>query len=266
MSAREPFPKNQEQSLTELLDDEDSLRLPSHSKESENFDRPGDDESEGRKKPVGKIHAGRKRSTFWRRMFKVGITCVLLFVLYRIQLCLLIFTLTLTAAGTPMDSDIWMSLPARTDGLNVVNNGSAVLIRSQISRDDDRLRKDALLNAREVIEKHPEVKTVYTIFGNGWTPHVYKRVDLQANQISAATFDPNRQPVVTWNAVNDAPLPCYKELPFSFLGTPGDSLHCRHGSMTICGDFVQGGTLELSRSDEEVVNYLWTAPGKVQSK
>lgn len=147
--------------------------------------------------------------------------------------------------------DIKIPMPDRSDGLNVISDNTAVLVRPQIRRSDDLLKRDALLNARLVMAENPQVKIVHTLFGCNQKPHIYKRVDVDHIQALGASSGQTLK-LTEWNAIRDPQIPGYEETADSEGIFSEDPDHTRVGSMTIEGRYSNAGTLVLARTDEEV--------------
>ena len=148
-------------------------------------------------------------------------------------------------------------LTTQSDGLNVIHEYDAVLIRAQIGRTDGQLKRDAILNAFDIVEQFHEVKTVHALYGRTSEQHVYKRIDVQTNHLMKASSNPDSLSITKYDAVKDEQLPGYVEGAEFRLVFPDDAEHCRHGSMTVDGGYrgTKGGVLDLVRTDAEVLDH-----------
>jgi len=148
----------------------------------------------------------------------------------------------------------WAGEIMKSDGLNVIHETNAVALRSQVGRIDSQLKEDALLNAQEVLARYPKITVIHVIFGTTQNQHVYKRVDVDAAQITKIAKAPESLQVVPWDALIDKQLPGYKEMPKSKAIFADDTEHCRHGSMWINGEFTNAdsGTVLLAKTAEEL--------------
>jgi hypothetical protein len=148
-------------------------------------------------------------------------------------------------------------MTTQSDGLNVVHEHDAVLIRAQIDRTDGQLKRDAILNAFDIVEQFHEVYTVHVLYGKTKEQHVYKRIDVQIDHLKKASANPDALSITRYDAVMDEKLPGYVEDPGYRLIFPDDPEHCRHGSMTVRGSYhgAKEGTLDLARTDAEVLKH-----------
>jgi hypothetical protein len=163
------------------------------------------------------------------------------------------------AEQPPADSSHvdWKKMPTQSDGLNIIHGSSAVLLRCQIGRSDDLLKKDAILNAEAVLQDFPQVNTIHVLFGSTRWQHSYKRIDLYAKNITKISVAPDSLEILPWQAIKDEQLPGYTEQPKSDFVFSDDPEHCRHGNVLVVGSYTNanGGSLILARNEVEVMKH-----------
>lgn len=146
-----------------------------------------------------------------------------------------------------------VAMPTKSDGLNVVHGKSAVLVRPQINRSDDLLKKDAVLNAEELVLINPKVTVMHLIYGTTAHQHLYKRIDVTAKDLRLVSANPNSLKITQWDSQADGELPGYTENPKHYLEFADDPEHCGCGTMSVGSyDGADGGSLLLARNEVDV--------------